>query len=56
VNQNGNSILKASDNRTFSSAEVEECLVHLIAYQFWRWIGRLIPHERDLTLACLLST
>jgi hypothetical protein len=31
--------------------EVEECLVHLIAYQFWRWIGRLIPYERDLTLA-----
>ena len=31
--------------------EVEECLVHLIAYQFWRWIGRLIPYERDLTFA-----
>jgi hypothetical protein len=31
--------------------EVEEALVHLIAYQFWRWIGRLIPYERDLTLA-----
>ena len=31
--------------------EVEECLVHLIAYEFWRWIGRLIPYERDLTLA-----
>jgi len=31
--------------------EAEECLVHLIAYQFWRWIGRLIPYERDLTLA-----
>ena len=31
--------------------EVEECLVHLIAYQFWRWIGRLIPYERDLALA-----
>jgi hypothetical protein len=29
--------------------EAEECLVHLIAYQFWRWIGRLISHERDLT-------
>jgi hypothetical protein len=29
--------------------EVEECLVHLIAYQFWRWIGRLIPYERDLS-------
>jgi hypothetical protein len=29
--------------------EAEECLVHLIAYQFWRWIGRLIPYERDLT-------
>jgi hypothetical protein len=31
--------------------EAEENLVHLIAYQFWRWIGRLIPYERDLTLA-----
>jgi hypothetical protein len=29
--------------------EAEECLVHLIAYQFWRWIGRLIPYERDLS-------
>jgi len=31
--------------------EAEECLVHLIAYQFWRWIGRLIPYERDFTFA-----
>jgi hypothetical protein len=31
--------------------EAEECLVHLIAYQFWRWIERLIPYERDLTFA-----
>jgi hypothetical protein len=31
--------------------EAEECLVHLIAYQFWRWIGRLIPYERDLSFA-----
>jgi hypothetical protein len=30
--------------------EVEECLVHLIAYQFWRWIARLIPYERDLSV------
>jgi hypothetical protein len=29
--------------------EVEECLVHLIAYQFWRWIARLLPYERDLS-------
>ena len=29
--------------------EVEECLVHLIAYQFWRWIARLVPYERDLS-------
>jgi hypothetical protein len=29
--------------------EVEEDLVFLISYQFWRWIGRLIPYERDLT-------
>ena len=25
-------------------------LVHLIAYQYWRWIARLIPHERDLSV------
>lgn len=31
--------------------EVEEDMVWVIAYQFWRWIGRLIPYERDLTLA-----
>jgi hypothetical protein len=30
--------------------EVEECLVHLIAYQYWRWIARLLPYERDLSL------
>ena len=30
--------------------EVEECLVHLIAYQFWRMIARLLPYERDLSL------
>jgi hypothetical protein len=30
--------------------EAEECLVHLIAYQYWRWIARLIPHERDLSV------
>jgi hypothetical protein len=29
--------------------EVEECLVYLIAYQFWRWIARLLPYERDLS-------
>jgi hypothetical protein len=34
--------------------EVEECLVHLIAYQFWRWIGRLIVYERDLTCAAMV--
>jgi hypothetical protein len=34
-----------------SVGEVEECLVHLIAYKFWCWIGRLIPYERDLTFA-----
>ena len=35
--------------------EAEECLVHLIAYQFWRWIGRLIPYERDLTFAKMVQ-
>jgi hypothetical protein len=31
--------------------EPEECLVHLIAYGFWRWIGRLLPYETALTMA-----
>jgi hypothetical protein len=31
--------------------EVEEFLVYLICYQFWRWVNRLLPYERDLTLA-----
>jgi hypothetical protein len=29
--------------------EAEECLVYLIAYQYWRWIARLLPYERDLS-------
>jgi hypothetical protein len=33
------------------SDEYEECLVHLIAYKIWCWIGRLIVYERDLTFA-----
>ena len=31
--------------------EFEECLVHLIAYQLWCWIGRLLPYECTLTIA-----
>jgi hypothetical protein len=30
--------------------EVEECLVFLISYQLWRWIARLLPYERDLSV------
>jgi hypothetical protein len=46
--QNGNN-LEGIRQSYAPVGEVEECLVHLIAYQFWRWIARLLPYERDLS-------